>query len=64
MSNEARIAELEARLAFQDQLCAQLDEVVREFAERVESLELQVRELKQSTGALPVGPAHDPPPHY
>lgn len=64
MSHEARIAELEIRAAFHEKLYTQLDEVVREFAERVQGLELQLSALKQSAEAPPVGPAHDPPPHY
>ncbi len=64
MSNEDRIAELEIRIAFQGKLVAQLDEVVREFADRVELLESKFEELRQSTDPPPVGPAHDPPPHY
>ncbi len=64
MSLDERIVELEARAAYQDELVAQLDEVLREFAARVETLEWQVRELKAAASSGPVGPADDPPPHY
>lgn len=64
MSLEERIVELEVRATYQDMLIVQLDEVVREFAARVETLELQVKELKASMSAEPVGPADEPPPHY
>jgi uncharacterized coiled-coil protein SlyX len=60
---EAKIAELEARIAYQDRTIADLDEVVREFADRVAVLERELSELrKTSTTAL--GPSDEPPPHY
>lgn len=60
---EERIVELEVRVAYQDKLLADLDEVVRSFAARVEALEREVRELKE-TAATQVGPADETPPHY
>ena len=64
MTPEERIAELEIRLTFQTDLCKQLDEVVREFAERVEILEAKLDEMKESMHQEPIGPHLDPPPHY
>lgn len=63
---EDRIVELEIRLAYQDRLLADLEQVVRAFAERVEQLEREVRELKQTAvhGTPEVGPADEKPPHY
>jgi len=51
-----RITDLEVRVAYQDRIIGALDEVVRGFTARVETLE---REL-----AEPVGPANEKPPHY
>ena len=64
MSLEKRIVDLEVRAAFQDKLIADLDEVLSEFALRVENLERQLQELRESADAPPSGPANDPPPHY
>ena len=64
MSQEQRIVDLEVRAAFQDKLLTELDEVVREFSARVESLESLVKDLQASANAAPIGPANDPPPHY
>jgi len=64
MSLDERIVELEVRATYQDKLIAQLDEVIRELATRVETLEWQLAELKASASAGPLGPADDPPPHY
>lgn len=64
MSLEKRIVDLEARAAYQDKLIEDLDEVVREFSARVESLESLVKELKESLNAAPIGPPDEPPPHY
>jgi hypothetical protein len=62
-SIEERVTELEVRLAYQDKVIAALDEVVRDFAARVERLERAAGE-----GAVDVGIDPDPPdeapPHY
>ena len=63
---EDRIVELEVRVAYQDKLIGDLDEVIRTFAQRVEVLERELAELKHSLkeGASEIGPADDKPPHY
>ena len=61
---DERLVELEVRIAYQDKLIAELDEVVRSFARRVEVLERQLGELRDSMNSAPVGPADEPPPHY
>ncbi|MEM9491720.1 MAG: SlyX family protein [Myxococcota bacterium] len=64
-SIEERIIALETRVAYQDHLLASLDEVVREFAGRVEQLERAVAELRAAgLGMDDHGPADQPPPHY
>lgn len=63
MSVENRIVDLEIRLAYQDKLIAQLDEVVREFANRVDALERRVSEHEASADP-DIGPGDDRPPHY
>lgn len=64
-SADERMLELEIRIAYQDRLLASLDEVVREFAGRVENLEQEVRTLRRSVGGgQETGPANDVPPHY
>ena len=63
MSVENRIVDLEIRLAYQDKLIAQLDEVVREFANRVDALERRVSEHEMSADP-DIGPGDDRPPHY
>ena len=62
----AAAVELEERIAYQDRLIADLDEVVRLFTVRVESLEREVARLRATVleAALPSGPAGEPPPHY
>lgn len=46
---ETRIIDLEVRLAFQAQTIETLDEVVRNFTARVESLERRLAELAEGT---------------
>jgi SlyX protein len=61
-----RIVELEVRVAYQEKTIAELDAVVREFAERVLVLERELAELRATVQAAPpeVGPHDDEPPHY
>ncbi len=65
MPTEERLVELEIRIAHQDKVIADLDEVLRAFASRVEVIEEQLRALRGATADVgPVGPANEPPPHY
>jgi SlyX protein len=65
VTTDDRIIELEVRIAHQDKVIAALDDVVREFAVRVERLERQLGELRAAAdSAPPIGPADEPPPHY
>ena len=64
MSTDKRILDLEVRVAYQDKTIAQLDEVVRELALRLERVEHQLRELRDRSDGLPIGTPDEPPPHY
>ncbi|HRC54366.1 MAG: SlyX family protein [Myxococcales bacterium] len=61
-----RMLDLEIKLAFQDRQVRQLDALVREFSERLEKSERELRELKQAmiSPSDGTGPANEPPPHY
>ena len=61
-----RLTDLEIRLAYQDRVIAALDDVVRAFTLRVETLEQALTLLQASvqSHAPAAGPANDPPPHY
>lgn len=63
---EERIIELEVKIAYQDKLIADLDEVLRSFTSRVEELSRELAELKESIKAdqSTIGPANEKPPHY
>ncbi len=61
MDAEERIIELESRIAHQDRIIADLDDVVREFAGRVTALERTVGELRQALHAEPGTPGEAPP---
>jgi uncharacterized coiled-coil protein SlyX len=65
MSVEERLTDLEIRYAYQQKLCAALDDVVREFAGRVQVLERKLLALEagRDGDGLPAG-SHDKPPHY
>lgn len=61
---EERITELEIKISHQERLLGDLDEVVRAFTTRVETLERELAALRETTAGLAVGPADEPPPHY
>ena len=63
---EARITDLEVRVAYQDKVILDLDEVVRTFTKRVEALETELAHQREllAERVLPIGPADQPPPHY
>ncbi len=63
-SEKSHIHDLEVRLSYQEHTIHQLDDVVRGFALRVERLERQLDELKDSMGSLEVGSGDEKPPHY
>ena len=61
-----RIEDQEVRLAFQDRLIRDLDALVREFGDRLDKVQRELDQLKQSIRSpeTPMGPANEPPPHY
>ncbi len=62
---DERLTELEVRIAYQDDVIAALNDVVRDFADRVTRLERDLAELRKSQGGpAPIGPPDEPPPHY
>ena len=63
---EERIIELETRVAYQEKLLCDLDEVVQAFAKRVEKVEGQLRRLKgtQLEQQDDMEPHDTRPPHY
>ncbi len=65
-TGDERIDDLEIRLAQQEDTITTLDEVVREFALRVERLERALEDLRAATtdSRQEMGPADEKPPHY
>jgi SlyX protein len=63
---EDRIIELEVRLAYQDKLLSDLDEVVQALAKRLEAQERELQQLKEALAEAPnpIGPVDETPPHY
>jgi SlyX protein len=69
--DSARLDELEARAAFQDDLIESLNQVVarqdRELADlvrRVRDLETRLADLAESASLPGAGAGHEVPPHY
>lgn len=58
-----QIVDLEVKLAYQERLIRDLDALVRVFGERLDKLDRELRELKQ-TAEVPLGPQNEKPPHY
>ena len=63
---DERFEDLEVKLAFQDKLIRELDALVREFGNRLDTTERELKQLKESIRSpeRPTGPANEPPPHY
>ncbi len=66
---QARIAELETQLAFQDDLLQSLNKVVIRQEEQLGLLALEVKSLREQVLTLAAEPARPnsdepPPPHY
>lgn len=63
---EDRVIELEIRVAFQDKTLRELDEVVTQYAARIDALvrELDVLRARVDAAAEPDAIVDDRPPHY
>jgi uncharacterized coiled-coil protein SlyX len=61
----ARFIALEERIAYQDRLLEDLNQVLVEHSATVTSLELRLLKLEQGMReSLFDKPGHEPPPHY
>ncbi len=61
-----RLLDLEVRLAYQDRQVRALDALVREFADRLDTTDRELKQLKQALASpdAGIGPATERPPHY
>jgi uncharacterized coiled-coil protein SlyX len=60
-----RWLDLDVKLAYQERLIRELDALVRELGDRLAKAERELAELRQAMPPpLPLGPIHEPPPHY
>ena len=61
-----RVEDLEVKLAFQDKLIRELDQLVRTFGDRLDLAERELKKLEQAIRSPEpsLGPANEPPPHY
>lgn len=67
MSDADRLAGLEARLAEQERVIADLNEMVVSQWRKIDALERRVSELREEfdeAGRLQAGGPEKPPPHY
>lgn len=65
-SIDERLLDMEVRIAYQDRLVRELDALVRQFADRLDAAERELKALKQGVVSPNegVGPANERPPHY
>lgn len=61
-----RMMDLEVRLAFQDRLLHELDDVLRGLMDRLATAETTIEQLRSTDKSpqTPLGPVNEPPPHY
>ena len=64
MDDDDKLIDLEVKLAYQERLIKELDTLVRGFADRLDVVERELREVKAAIGSpVAIGP-NEPPPHY
>jgi uncharacterized coiled-coil protein SlyX len=64
-ADSERWLDLEVKLAYQERLIRDLDQLVREFAARLDQAERELAQIKQALPPpVPLGPINEPPPHY
>jgi len=56
--------DLEVKVAFQEALLAELDEVIRHLTARLDQHERDIRELREQGEAEAPADETEPPPHY
>lgn len=61
---EKRITDLEVKVAFQEALIAELDEVIRHLQDRLEGHDRELREIREQGEAEAPADENQPPPHY
>lgn len=66
MTIEERCDDLEIKLAFQDKLVRDLDELVRAMGDRLAAAERELAALKDALRSPEpaLGAGNEPPPHY
>jgi SlyX protein len=69
MTDEKKIIDLETRIAHQDLLLEELNQVVYKQQLQIDALETQMGVLvkriqEEAASAREIGPANDKPPHY
>ena len=69
MSNESaqetRFIQLETKIAYQEKLISELNEVVLAHTRALDRMEIRVKQLEAMLRESPGGPlGHEPPPHY
>ena len=62
--HDERMDDLEIKLAYQERLIGDLDELVRAFAARLEAAERELKALKHSLRSPEGALVNEPPPHY
>lgn len=63
---DKRITDLEIKVAYQDKLLSELNDVLVDFCQRVQNLEAEIRRLRDTATGSPQldAPADSKPPHY
>lgn len=63
MDIEQRMIEIETKMAYQEKIVDELNDVVYEQQLKIDLLEKKVLDLRKKN-ADDINPAHQPPPHY
>ena len=65
-TSDTRITDLEIRMAHQDQIIAELNDVITAQWKKLDALERQLKRLGEELESMEAGeaPANQKPPHY
>jgi uncharacterized coiled-coil protein SlyX len=65
MDDDDKLIDLEVKLAYQERLIKELDTLVRGFADRLDVVERELREVKAAMRSpVSINEPNEPPPHY
>jgi len=61
---DARIETLEVKVAFQEHLLGELDQVIRQLRDELDAMRDELYTVREQVQRMELSPENAPPPHY